>query len=168
MFVPHYAMSGGTLISLAADEIVMDPHAVLGSGRSAAGAVGGPLGAGRCSSERSREDIEDRTLHPGRRRAQGDRAGDAGRCKDLLERTHEPRRQAGSLAAKLATGTWTHDYGITAEEAKSLGLPISTEMPVEVYDFMGLFAQPTRTQPSVEYVPMPYRGAGPHRSSTGS
>ena len=30
VFVPHYAMSGGTLIALAADEIVMDSHAVLG------------------------------------------------------------------------------------------------------------------------------------------
>src|SRR5207244_629779 len=30
VFVPHYAMSGGTLIALAADEIVMPPHAVLG------------------------------------------------------------------------------------------------------------------------------------------
>src|SRR6476646_6826102 len=30
VFVPHYAMSGGTLISLAADEIVMSRHAVLG------------------------------------------------------------------------------------------------------------------------------------------
>src|SRR3981189_182272 len=30
VFVPHYAMSGGTLLSLAADEIVMDPNAVLG------------------------------------------------------------------------------------------------------------------------------------------
>jgi ClpP class serine protease len=30
VFVPHYAMSGGTLISLAADEIVMSKHAVLG------------------------------------------------------------------------------------------------------------------------------------------
>ena len=29
-FVPHYAMSGGTLIALAADEIVMCRHAVLG------------------------------------------------------------------------------------------------------------------------------------------
>src|SRR6266852_6931698 len=29
-FVPHYAMSGGTLMALAADEIVMDPNAVLG------------------------------------------------------------------------------------------------------------------------------------------
>src|SRR4030088_192293 len=30
VFVPHCAMSGGTLLSLAADEIVMAPHAVLG------------------------------------------------------------------------------------------------------------------------------------------
>src|SRR3954451_1944109 len=30
VLVPHYAMSGGTLIALAADEIAMDPHAVLG------------------------------------------------------------------------------------------------------------------------------------------
>ena len=31
MYLRHYAMSGGTLIALAADEIVMDPDAVLGS-----------------------------------------------------------------------------------------------------------------------------------------
>src|SRR5256712_12049602 len=30
VFVPHYAMSGGTLIALTADEVVMDPNAVLG------------------------------------------------------------------------------------------------------------------------------------------
>src|SRR5712664_649349 len=30
VFVPHYALSGGTLIALAADEIVMDDNAVLG------------------------------------------------------------------------------------------------------------------------------------------
>src|SRR5437867_12756311 len=30
VFVPHYAMSGGTLIALAADQIVMSEHAVLG------------------------------------------------------------------------------------------------------------------------------------------
>jgi ClpP class serine protease len=30
VFVPHYAMSGGTLLALAADDIVMDPNAVLG------------------------------------------------------------------------------------------------------------------------------------------
>ena len=30
VLVPHYAMSGGTLIALAADEIVMSRHSVLG------------------------------------------------------------------------------------------------------------------------------------------
>jgi ClpP class serine protease len=30
VFVPHYAMSGGTLIALASDQIVMSQHAVLG------------------------------------------------------------------------------------------------------------------------------------------
>src|ERR1700688_5073724 len=30
VFVPHYAMSGGTLIALAADEIAMTPYSVLG------------------------------------------------------------------------------------------------------------------------------------------
>src|SRR6185369_5840735 len=30
VFVPHYAMSGGTLIALVADEIVMSLHAMLG------------------------------------------------------------------------------------------------------------------------------------------
>jgi ClpP class serine protease len=71
-----------------------------------------------------------------------------------------PADQAAALAAKLATGTWTHDYGISAEEAKSLGLPVSVDMPEEVYSFMRLFPQPTRTRPSVEYVPMPYRPTG--------
>ena len=30
VIVPHYAMSGGTLIAFAADSIIMDPHAALG------------------------------------------------------------------------------------------------------------------------------------------
>ncbi len=30
VIVPHYAMSGGTLLALSADEIIMDPNAVLG------------------------------------------------------------------------------------------------------------------------------------------
>jgi ClpP class serine protease len=67
---------------------------------------------------------------------------------------------ATALANKLTTGTWTHDYGITSEEAKQLGLPISTDMPQEVYDFMALFRQLTRVRSAVEYVPSPYRVRG--------
>ena len=52
VFVPHYAMSGGTLISLAANEIVMSPHGVLGPidpqmGQLPAASVAVPAAAGR-------------------------------------------------------------------------------------------------------------------------
>ena len=57
VFVPHYAMSGGTLIALAADEIVMCEHAVLGPVDPQLGRVPGrlpPEGAsGRSRSRRS-------------------------------------------------------------------------------------------------------------------
>jgi ClpP class serine protease len=55
-----------------------------------------------------------------------------------------PQEQASALADKLSRGAWTHDYPITAEEAKSLGLPISTEVPEEIFEFMSFFPQPTR------------------------
>jgi len=83
--------------------------------------------------------------------------------QDLLGERMAPDA-ATALADKLTTGTWTHDYGIGSEEAKQLGLPISTDMPEDVYDFMALFPQPTRVRPAVEYVPVPYRGARQGRS----
>ena len=76
--------------------------------------------------------------------------------RDLLME-HMSAEKASDIAVKLSTGTWTHDYAITAEEAKALGLPVTTGMPPEVYELMRLFPQPTRTRPSVEYVPVPYR-----------
>ena len=155
VFVPHYAMSGGTLISLAADEIVMDPNAVLGPvdpqlGQSPAASVLTVL------ERKKPDDIDDQTfiLADVSRKAiaQVKRT-----VQDLLTEKMAPEA-AASLAEKLTTGTWTHDYAIMPEEAKALGLPVSTEMPGEVYEFMSLFPQPTRTRPSVEYVPVPYRG----------
>ncbi len=154
VFVPHYAMSGGTLIALAADEIVMDSNAVLGPvdpqiGQSPAASVLTVL------DKKKPEDIDDQTMI----------LADVSRkaiaqlrrtVQDLLAERMS-LEQAGALAEKLATGTWTHDYPITAEEAKTLGLPVSTEMPEEVYQFMSLFPQPARTRPAVEYVPIPYR-----------
>ena len=164
VFVPHYAMSGGTLIALAADEIVMDANAVLGPvdpqlGQSPAASVLTVL------EQKKPEDIDDQTLilaDVSRKAiAQVRRT-----AQDLLAERMAPEA-AAALAEKLATGTWTHDYAITAEEAKSLGLPVSTEMPQEVYDFMSLFPQPTRARPAVEYVPMPYRTRGRRGSSEG-
>jgi ClpP class serine protease len=67
-----------------------------------------------------------------------------------------PDEKAGALAEKLTSGAWTHDYPITFETAKALGLPVSTDVPTEVYQFMAFFPQPTRMVPSVEYVPLPH------------
>lgn len=154
VFVPHYAMSGGTLVALAANEIVMDPNAVLGPvdpqlGQSPAASVLKVL------DQKKPEDIDDETMilaDVSRKAISQVRRT----VQDLLSERMS-QEQAAALAEKLSSGTWTHDYPITAEEGKSLGLPISTEMPEEVYQFMALFPQPTRTRPSVEYVPVPYR-----------
>jgi ClpP class serine protease len=135
VFVPHYAMSGGTLIALAADEIVMDPNAVLGSvdpqlGQSPAASVLKVL------DRKKPEDIDDQTMilaDVSRKAiAQVKRT-----VQDLLSERMS-QEQAAALAEKLSTGTWTHGYPITAEEGKALRLPISTEMPEEVCQFMAL------------------------------
>jgi ClpP class serine protease len=154
VFVPHYAMSGGTLIALAADEIVMDPNAVLGPVDPQLGQL--PAASILSVLERKEaKDIEDQTLI----------LADVARkavvqvqvmVRDLLME-HMSEAKASEIAVKLGTGTWTHDYAITAEEAKGLGLAVTTGVPTEVYELMRLFPQPTRTRPSVEYVPVPYR-----------
>ncbi len=56
----------------------------------------------------------------------------------------------------LSTGTWTHDYPITVGEARGLSLPVSTELPKEVFELMSMYPESGRGRPSVEYVPQPY------------
>jgi Serine dehydrogenase proteinase len=50
-----------------------------------------------------------------------------------------------------------HDYPIWASTAKSLGLPVSTDMPNGVLELMKLYPQPVRMQSGggVEYLPVP-------------
>jgi ClpP class serine protease len=155
VFVPHYAMSGGTLIALAADEIIMDENAVLGP-------VDPQLGTSPASSvvkvleQKEPKDIDDQTLiladvaHKALAQMRVSvRELLAGRMSD---------EEAETLGSKLTSGTWTHDYPITAQEAKAMGLPVTTAVPPEIYRFMRLFPQPTRSQASVEYIPIPHPG----------
>ena len=74
---------------------------------------------------------------------------------------------AKKLASSLATGTWTHDYPITVREAQGLGMPVSTEVPGEVYELMELYPQTSQRRPSVQYIPMPYKGDERTPSSSG-
>lgn len=150
VFVPHYAMSGGTLIALAADEIVMYENAVLGPvdpqiERYPAASIL------RAIERKPLHRVEDKTL------ILGDMAEKASaQLKNLvteLLRERMGEEKAAQLADKLSKGTWTHDYGIGYEEAQSFELPITTEMPEEMMSLMQLYPQPTRKLPSVEYVP---------------
>jgi ClpP class serine protease len=153
VFVPHYAMSGGTLIAMAADEIVMCGHSVLGPidpqlGQSPA------VSLLKVIEQKPIAKIDDQTLimaDVGRKAiAQVKQA-----ARELLER-RLPADQAESLAEKLTAGTWTHDYPIWASVAKELGLPVSTEMPNDVMELMTLYPQPVRMQGGgVEYLPVP-------------
>lgn len=153
VFVPHYAMSGGTLIALAADEIVMCKHSVLGP-------IDPQLGQFPAASlikvveQKPIAEVDDQTLimaDIGRKAIQ--QVVEA--ATDLLRR-HMDEKTAGEVAAKLATGTWTHDYPISAEAAQALGLPVNTDMPDEILQLMKLYPQPVRRQSGgVEYLPMP-------------
>jgi ClpP class serine protease len=153
VFVPHYAMSGGTLVSLAADEIVMCRHSVLGPVDPQLGQL--PAASLiRVVEQKPIAEIDDQTLI----------LADVGRkaiaqikeaVRSLLA-ARMPADQAAQLADKLSTGTWTHDYPISADEAKGLALPVSTDMPKEVLELMTLYPQPVRSQAGgVEYLPVP-------------
>jgi ClpP class serine protease len=155
--VPHYAMSGGTLIALAADAIVMDAHAVLGP-------VDPQLGDMPAASilrvvhAKQTAQVDDRFL------VLADIAEKAQRqvmalVTDLLDDRMEPE-PAQRLADLLAGGYFTHDFPITVERATELGLPVTTDLPELVYELMALFPQPARGRPSVTYLPLPMPGPG--------
>jgi len=154
VFVPHYAMSGGTLLALAADEVVMAPHAVLGPLDPQVGNL--PAASIlEAVTRKEPKDVDDQTLILAdvARKAQRQVHGLVQR---ILTGNGWDAERAAALAQALTDGRWTHDYPITVDEARQLGLPVSTEMLPEVYQFMQLFPQPGARRPGVEYVPAPY------------
>ena len=161
VFVPHYAMSGGTLIALAADEIVMSEHAALGPVDPQIG-VHPAASLLRVVARKPIEKLDDETLILA---DQGEMAIRQLRqtVEELLCERMEPEA-CKRLAAQLSEGQWTHDYPIMPEAAREMGLPVDTEMPPEVLELMALYPQPIRGRPSVEYLPQPPRTSRPGRS----
>jgi ClpP class serine protease len=154
VFVPHYAMSGGTMIALSADEIVLDPNAVLGP-------VDPQLGQYPAASilkvvqQKKINRVDDNTL------ILADLAQKAiFQVKDFLKSIlldKMPADKAEELAKALSDGRWTHDYPITCDKLREMGIPtICNEMPLEVYELMDLYPQPAQQRPSVQYIPLPY------------
>ncbi|HRU16193.1 MAG TPA: ATP-dependent Clp protease proteolytic subunit [Anaerohalosphaeraceae bacterium] len=154
VFVPHYAMSGGTLIALAADEIIMSPYATLGPvdpqlGQYAAASIL------KVMEQKPIAEIDDQTV------ILADQAQKAivQVRQSVLELIGDkmPKEKAEYVSDVLTSGKWTHDYSITVKEARELGLPVNDEIPKEVLYLLHLYPQPVRRQPTVEYVPEPRR-----------
>ncbi len=155
VIVPHYAMSGGTLIALAADEIKMDPNAVLGPLDPQLAFKGQMVPAPSIIKVA---------------KIKGDQASDetlimADVAQKALREVQEfivylledklGRARAEYIAKLLTEGNWTHDYPITFEKARELGLPVTDDVPPEVYKLMELYPQAGMNRPGVEYIPYP-------------
>jgi len=156
--IPHYAMSGGTLIALAADEVWMDQNAVLGpvdpqlsDPRHGAVPAASLL---KVVKEKGKDRVRDEYL------ILADVAEKAVKQMEELVYTLTKDKlgeeKARELARIMVEGRWTHDYPITVEEARKIGIPVKTEIPEEVYKLMELYPQPAAIRPSVEFVPTPY------------
>lgn len=136
VMVPFYAMSGGTLIALAADEIIMEKDSVLGPvdpqiSELPAGALLSLL------DKKPIESISDENI------MRSDIAGkNIERVKKMvlwLLKDRMERTSAEKLADFLTGGYITHDTPITFDVAKELGLNVREGIPKQVYSLFRTF-----------------------------
>jgi len=153
VMVPHYAMSGGTMLALAADEILMDENAVLGPVDPQIGQYPA-VSILKVVKEKDINDIDDNTLI----------LADVSRKAIMqVENTiynllvdEMPEDKSRDIAKAFSEGLWTHDYPIKVDELKKMGIPVEVGLPQEVYQLMELYPQPAGRRPSVQYIPLPY------------
>lgn len=153
VFVPHYAMSGGTMLALAADEIIMDGNAVLGPVDPQIGEYPA-VSVLKAVSRKDPNELDDKTL------ILADVAEKAVRqvedfIRSLLSDRH-PAEEAEHIARELSSGRWTHDYPLTPAKMREMGLKVEVGLPQEVYELMDLYPQVGLRRPSVQYIPVPY------------
>lgn len=150
VMVPHYAMSGGTLIALATDQIAIDPNAVLGPVDPQLGEY--PAASLlRLKELKSPEATADATL------VMIDLAAKAmNQVREFvlsLLKEKLAHDQAEALTDVLTDGRYTHDYPITEGQLREFGLPVTNDVPAEVYQLMALYQAGSDRRPSIIRVP---------------
>jgi ClpP class serine protease len=132
VMVPFYAMSGGSLIALAADEIHMEPYAVLGPVDPQIG--GYPAAAYEALlREKPLEAIQDEMVmlaHVARL--------STGQVKSFVKwliADRLPPEKCETLAEFLSGGYITHDTPITLDTVRGWGLNVREGVPPEVFEF---------------------------------
>lgn len=157
VLVPHYAMSGGTLIAFAADQILMDPHAALGPVDPQLGDQQGVYPATsllKMVEKKNKNRIDDKTLIYAEEAAKA-----MEQIKTLLKKILVGKcgeEHMGTIIEEFVSGKYTHDHPFMAEDARALlGDCVQTDMPDEVYELMKLYRMEVgRNRPGVEYVPL--------------
>lgn len=157
VIIPHYAMSGGTLIALAVDEIIMDPNAALGPVDPQLGDQTGAYPATsilKVVEKKKIDEIDDKTLILAEeaRKAVEQMKALLRRivCSDCDEET------VNRIIEEMVSGKYTHDHPFLADDLRALlGDRVKTDVPQEVYELMALYRMDiSRRRPGVEYVPM--------------
>ena len=137
VFIPYCALESALLIALAADEIVIDPNAVIGPVAPRVGPYPA-VSLLRAAQERGTANLTDEILTL-TDQAQKVTAQVRSLVRELLE-VHNPERKAlDDDADHLAGIVWTPQYPILLEDAQRLGLPISDTLPPEVHALMELY-----------------------------
>jgi ClpP class serine protease len=150
IIVPNLAMSGGTMLALAGDEICMGKSAILGPVDPQLNGL--PAVSILKALETPNPNRDDILLV----------LGDVSRkainqikvyVLDLLE-AHYSHEIAVKVTEELTSGKWTHDYPISFNQAKALGLNVTDSVPYEVTKLMSLYK--TKVSSTVDYIPVPY------------
>ena len=160
VIVPHYAMSGGTLIAFASDEILMDLHAALGPVDPQLGDQTGVYPAPsllRVVEKKSLDETDDKTLVYAEEAAKA-----MNQMYALVKRILSGKfdeEDLNTILEEFVSGKYTHDRPFMAEEVRAIvGDCVKTEVPEEVYELMKLYRMEIgRNRPGVEYVPLSRR-----------
>lgn len=137
VFVPHYAIGDALLIALAADELVLDPNAVLGPVMPYAGPYPA-VSVLTAVRDKGAAQVDDRTLiladqaHKARTQVQT-------LLTEILTARNPEMENIPELAAQLSGDLWTPRYPILVEEARKLGLRVNDEFPPELYALLDLY-----------------------------
>lgn len=133
--VPQYAMSGGTFLCLASDQILMDENAMLGpvdpqlNGMPASAYM-------RVLKEKEKNSVGDETM------MMADMSEKAtAQLQQMAYQLLEPKlgaERATAVSVALTEGRWTHDHPLYVEQLREMGLPVSTAVPEEFRLLLGL------------------------------
>lgn len=151
--IPLMAMSGGTFLSLAADEILMDKNAILGPVDPQSVSLKGQVAMAsvlRVIREKSKDEIDDETWMMADQAEKAIHQVEEHLFELMVDRLGAEK--AREIARTLTEGRWTHGFPLHYEALRAMGLTVSTDLPREAYELLDAFPAGGRFR-SVQWLP---------------